>query len=391
MANVSVANTSASISGKTIATLEGSQTVTGAKTFDLGASAPFVVVSGAAKVTNLDADKLDGAEGTDYHDAAQLTGVLPVTVVGADPNADRIVFWDDSAGAYAFLELVTGLASISGTQLTIPVDRGIVQGRLTLTTALPVTTSDVTAATTLYWALYQGNQIALYNGTVWVMFALSQLSIAVPATTNQMYDVFVDYNAGTPALSLTAWTNDTTRATALTTQDGVLVLTGSTGKRFVGVMRTTGVSGETEDSIAKRFVRNYYNRVSRPLSAVSATASRAYTTAAWEQSLNEAANKVEFINGVSEDAVTMRARGSWSNTAGARLGVGIGIDSTSAVSGRTASADGNGSYAGGEASYNGFPGIGYHYAAWLEYGGTGGLFYGTSAPEIAGISGEILG
>lgn len=36
----------------------------------------------------------------------------------ADPNADRIVFWDDSAGAGAFLAASTGLA-ISGTNLTV--------------------------------------------------------------------------------------------------------------------------------------------------------------------------------------------------------------------------------------------------------------------------------
>lgn len=36
----------------------------------------------------------------------------------ADPNADRFLFWDDSAGAYAFLVPSTGL-TISGTNLTI--------------------------------------------------------------------------------------------------------------------------------------------------------------------------------------------------------------------------------------------------------------------------------
>ena len=72
--SVTVANTTASLSGKTLAKLEDSQTFTGLKTFDLGASAPFAVVSGAAKVANLDADKLDGQTGTDYHDASLLTG-----------------------------------------------------------------------------------------------------------------------------------------------------------------------------------------------------------------------------------------------------------------------------------------------------------------------------
>ena len=75
--SVTVLNTTASLSGKTLLKAEDTQTITGAKTFDLGASAPFVVVSGAAKVANLDADKLDGQTGVDYHDASLLTGTVP--------------------------------------------------------------------------------------------------------------------------------------------------------------------------------------------------------------------------------------------------------------------------------------------------------------------------
>lgn len=42
---------------------------------------------------------------------------LAVIAALADPNADRILFWDDSAGAYAYLTPSTGL-TISGTNLT---------------------------------------------------------------------------------------------------------------------------------------------------------------------------------------------------------------------------------------------------------------------------------
>jgi hypothetical protein len=41
-------------------------TITGSWTFDRDPSAPFAVSSGSAVVTNLDADKLDGVEGSDY-------------------------------------------------------------------------------------------------------------------------------------------------------------------------------------------------------------------------------------------------------------------------------------------------------------------------------------
>lgn len=42
---------------------------------------------------------------------------LFVTLTASDPNADRLIFWDDSAGAYAFLTAGSGL-TISGTTIT---------------------------------------------------------------------------------------------------------------------------------------------------------------------------------------------------------------------------------------------------------------------------------
>lgn len=66
MADISVLNTTAQLTSQTLATLEGSWTITGTWTFDNDPSAPFAVSSGSAVVSNLDADKLDGAEGTAY-------------------------------------------------------------------------------------------------------------------------------------------------------------------------------------------------------------------------------------------------------------------------------------------------------------------------------------
>lgn len=393
--SVSVLNTTASLTGKTLAKLEDSQTFTGAKTFDLGASAPFVVVSGAAKVANLDADKLDGEEATDFHDAAQLTGVLPAAVIAADPNADRVVFWDDSASAFAYLELA-GLA-IRTTQLVLA--GAIPNGRLTLTTATPITTADVTGATTLYYALYGGNKIALYNGTEWENFEIAELSIAVPATTATGYDVFVDYNSGTPVLAVTAWTNLTTRATALTTQDGVLVLTGTLGKRYVGSFRTTGVSGQTEDSAVKRYVWNYYRRADRPLRRTETTATWTYTTSTWRQANGATANQVEVFIGVQEDAVSVTLGGAALNTSGVQVGIGIGLDSTSSA----ASSGAIGGFAVTNASaavplstvlYHGFPGLGHHTFTWLERSQAAGTttWYGVDSPNgYSNVSNGLIG
>lgn len=206
----------------------------------------------------------------------------------------------------------------------------ICEGRLTLTAATPVTTVDVTAATTLRFALYKGNRIALYDGaSVWNVRTFTELSIAVPATTSQMYDVWIFDNSGTPALELLAWTNDTTRATALTTQDGILVKTGATTRRYVGSFRTTTVSGQTEDSATKRYVWNYYNRVRRPLFRKETTSTWNYTTATWRQANASTANQVEAVIGLSEDLVELAVAGGAANTnANVGCGVSIGVNST---------------------------------------------------------------
>lgn len=74
MANVTVANTSANVSGKTLLTAENSYTVAGLYTFSRSPSAPFAVQASSANVTNLDADLLDGEHATAIHAAANITG-----------------------------------------------------------------------------------------------------------------------------------------------------------------------------------------------------------------------------------------------------------------------------------------------------------------------------
>ena len=146
------------------------------------------------------------------------------------------------------------------------------QGRLTTESGVPVSTSDRSNQSTLYFTPYEGSRIALFNGTSWILFTFSEISLALSGlTAGNNYDVFVYSNAGTPTLELgTAWTNASVRATALTKQDGVYVLNGSTTRRYVGTIRATAAT-QTQDTAAQRFVWNYYNRVRRTL-AVSFTA-----------------------------------------------------------------------------------------------------------------------
>lgn len=272
-------------------------------------------------------------------------------------------------------------------------------GRLTLATGTPVTTTDQTAKTTLYFTPYGGGLIGLYNGAAWLNRPLSEISIAVPATTNQMYDVFCYDNAGTPTLELLAWTNDTTRATALTTQDGVLVKTGAVTRRYLGSFRTTGSSGQTEDSLAKRYVWNYYNRVARPMSVLEATASWTYTTNTVRQANAAGGNQLDFVLGVAEDTVRATVSASARSAASTvDVNVGIGLDSTSSISAVClvveATTPGGGIRVSLHAHFEGFPGVGRHYLAWLERSDATGTttWWGVSAANLqSGIVGGVWG
>lgn len=209
-------------------------------------------------------------------------------------------------------------------------------GRLTLTSGLPVTTSDVTAATTVYYTPAGScNQIALYDGTAWSDYSFVELSIAVPATTATGYDVYAYDNAGVVTLELTAWTNLTTRATVPVLQNGVYVKTGALTRRFLGSFRTTGVSGQTEDSVTKRYVSNYYNRVRRTLQRFETTASWTYTTATVRQANGATANQVEIFNCFAGIAMDLGLTAAAVNDAGNSVSFGIGESSTTTYTGAT--------------------------------------------------------
>ena len=181
----------------------------------------------------------------------------------------------------------------------------VCQGRLTLTSGTPVTTSDVTAATTVYFCPYKGHSLALYNTLhqEWVFYEFTERSITLSglaADTN--FDVFIYSNAGTLTLELVAWSTATARATALAVQDGIYCKTGELTKRYLGTIRTTSTIGQCEDSETSRFVWNYYNRVFRALSYYLFNV-HGYATNAWRYWNNDSVNRVEMVYGIQNDAI----------------------------------------------------------------------------------------
>jgi hypothetical protein len=252
---------------------------------------------------------------------------------------------------------------------------GLAGGRLTLTSTTPVTTPDVTGASaaTIYYTPYSGGQIALPDSTgVWGAYTFNEISIAVPAVANQMYDVFASQTAGVVSLSLVAWTSDTARATAITRQNGVWVKSGGTSFKYLGSIRTTAVAGQVEDSFAKRYVWNVYNRVPRVCRVLEATDTWAYSLAVLRQANAAAGNQLDVVVGVAEEPITVEVVGSASSDALTdQFLVAIGEDSTTAMkSGCIAvrvSANVANLLNAPRALLRTYPAVGRHVYTWLEY------------------------
>lgn len=125
-----------------------------------------------------------------------------------------------SAGVDAYGH-VTSLAS-KGVGATYSAD-----GRLSFATLTPIPAVDITNAANLYYTLYIGDQIALYDttGSKWDFLTFTETSLALTSLTpNCMYSVYGYNNSGTLALELESWgTNTSYNISAATAADPCVI------------------------------------------------------------------------------------------------------------------------------------------------------------------------
>lgn len=366
---------------------------------------PATIASGATGSIRMEGgvSGLSLSQGAPYF--ASTSGALTAT-----PPANRRLI--GTADTVSSIVLAAGprLAEVTA---AITLDNSIADGRVTVSTGVCIPTADVLAATKVYFAPCRGNRIGLYDGTTWNIRTFTQLSIAVPATTNTNYDVFIYDNAGVPTIELSAaWSGDNARfasgayATLHPVQDGVPVKSTDGAsvdatRRYVGSFRTTGVSGQTEDSQLKRLVSNQNNRVRRTLRVVDTTDSWAYSTATWRKANNSAANQVALLIGSAETPLMLTVAAFMSQTStGGQQAVAIGEDSlttpmTTSIN-ITGSVAGANIYVTSSSTVNSYPTVGFHFYQWLEFasiGGTGTFFgdNGGVAAAQSGLTGFIEG
>ena len=280
------------------------------------------------------------------------------------------------------------LGEVSGLPAWVYSGGHVFEARLTLSTGVAVTVSDVANATTIYLTPHNGNRVRVYNGTRWVTYALTEKSLAIGtlASATIPNDIFLYDNAGTLTLEKLAWTNSTTRATGLTTQDGVVVKSGDTTRLYVGTFYPTSTT-QVDDTAARRNLVNHYNKVEKKIYAHDSTDSWISSATAFEAwgtggsgSTTPGVTRVQVLCPLGTELLKARFDADCVNaTTSNGVGIGIGIDSTTVNSAgmlNIASVNSTGRHASAE--YVDYPGIGAHYVQMLQRpnGGTSCTFYG---------------
>lgn len=290
------------------------------------------------------------------------------------------------------------------------VDTGIFPtGRLTLESGVPVSVTDFTNATTIYYTPYVGARIPLFDGSRWTVFEFDELSLALSSNAahagyhqgSKNFDLFVYREEVTGTLRLgtgPAWSSNTARGTGAGTTEiarlnGLYVnvydmqirygsgandyaTVGSNEATYVGTVRAI-INGATHDrngtptTTGCRFLWNAYHRVQRFVTALSPDDNWTYSTASWRIADNDTSHRALYVCGQVVDLVEAFAYHMVFNSTSTarRVSTGIGIDSdtvnSAVLMNNSAVIDVRTNLS---AHYAGYPGLGYHYLAWLEYG-----------------------
>jgi len=271
-------------------------------------------------------------------------------------------------------------------------------GRIYLASGTPITLSTASSST-VYFGPYNGNTICIYNGTTWVPYTISEATLSLSGlTSGRNYDVFAYVNSSSLTFDLApVWTNDTTRASAVTTLNGVTVNNASftsvirghsvsaNQAVLLGTIRTTGTT-TTTGTATQMFIANARNRVPISLSKTASGGTHSYTSTTLRYWANDSTNRVEFVTPVSEFAFTAIVKATMLSGAGEIQATAVTIDGFSTVIATVGSFNAvyiESSGAGAISQTINTPG--YHYCPVAESGG------GSVANSFYAGVGEVIG
>lgn len=269
--------------------------------------------------------------------------------------------------------------------------------RLTGVTGTPI--ADISSTSNVYVTPVNGGTIPYFiSGTQFGILQLpSDLTITLSALTSGLpYDIFIENTAGSwGAVSPLAWTNATTRATALTNIAGMYLNSANTNQVLVGTILPI-TSSTVGDYTGYRGISNVYNVAPRAGYAQDTTSTWTYSSATVRASNANTTNgqgRVTFVSTLANNAISVSAYQGLQETVSSNSTSysGFAMDSTTAYDSLglydTPSQGGNG-YA--TSSYVYSPQLGSHYVQRLESadGTHTTTFFGTIS--AAGLGGNHL-
>jgi hypothetical protein len=420
------------IVGGNVATSVASATTTNLCGASGGApTGAYLTVTGTVAITGLGSNcQVGQLKIVTFSGALQLTYngtslILPTggNITTSAGDVGFFVYLGSGNWKLALYQAASGAPLVSAAYVAAP------GGRLTLVSATPYMTPGaptIGVSTIFYTPAQGGNQVPVYNGSVWAPTAFPEVSQSLSDTTrsvaaavaNAEYDEFGCVYSGSFVLVRSpAWTNATTpslartrKANGLTTNDSDLVNAASTvicpagyglylgsvatdsGAATVSFNPAPAAASGGPSGGAQVNIWNEYNR--RPIKAKiqdSESTTWTWTAASWHVVDAQPTNNViNFITGQAEDGISASYSGmTTGNTASHQVLFGVGLDSqTVAIAAAQPSWNYGSAFSNGTSSVNAaaLPVLGAHALYPLEAGdGSIGSFVGSLTGPAAQV------
>ncbi len=265
----------------------------------------------------------------------------------------------------------------------------VCQGRLTTESGVPVSTSDRTAQATLYYTPMNGNGLALYDtgSSTWVNYNFTEISTSLGTLNNDTnYDVFaITFGSGPLLYIASGWSTDFNRTEDVSLFQGVYTMTGDHGARYLGTFHTTSTT-TTEDSVSKRYIYNYYNRVPRHMVVTETANSWSYTAPPFYRQANvNTANKVDQVIGFPEQLIRSFSVSLTSTAAASATGLeggGVGLRADFAIDSQLRGAMGRNTMTQQNVSqYDKYHRSGYSWLSWNDRADDNFTYYGDNGGD----------
>jgi hypothetical protein len=299
-------------------------------------------------------------------------GALPISAGGTGATTAAAARANlDVPSNSELADLADDIASLSSSVQNIV---SFPQGRLTLTTGTPVISSDVSAATAVYYTPFVGNIVPIYDGSQFSAHTFSsdlQLTLNTNHLANSIYDVFIYWDgsalqiatgvawntvtAGSGARGTGAGTTELVRVNGLwvnkydvSYRNGATTGTLSAERgTYVGSIYMDSAAGQITCHTAwgqsrKWGVWNAYNRQPVELQGGDSTASWTNASATIRASNGSSNNSLTVFSGLPEEEVfvsfqqAVQMTDFTTGSAIKTVSIGIGRNDTTAYAGTTA-------------------------------------------------------